>query len=35
MVTHTNMLVWKIQGTEEPEGLQSRGSQKSQTRLSV
>ena len=31
MVTHSNILVWKIPCTEEPGGLQSVGSQKSQT----
>ena len=33
MATHSSILVWKIPGTEEPNGLQSKGSQKSQTRL--
>ena len=28
MATHSSILAWKIQGTEEPDGLQSRGSQK-------
>ena len=27
MATHSSILAWKIQGTEEPDGLQSRGSQ--------
>jgi len=31
MVTHSNMLAWKIPWTEEPGGLQSRGSKKNQT----
>ena len=34
MVTHSNILGWKITWTEEPGGLQSMGLQKSQTRLS-
>ena len=33
MATHSSILVWKIPWTEEPRGLQSIGSQKSQTRL--
>ena len=33
MATHPNILAWKIPGTEKPGGLQSTGSQKSQTRL--
>ena len=33
MVTHSNILAWRIPGTEEPGGLQSTGSQ-SWTRLS-
>ena len=32
MVTHSSILAWRIQWTEEPGGLQSKGSQ-SQTRL--
>ena len=32
MVTHANILAWRIPWTEEPGGLQSRGSQ-SETRL--
>ena len=28
MATHSNILVWKIPWTEEPGGLQSRGSQR-------
>ena len=31
MATHSSILVWKIPWTEEPVGLQSMGSQKSQT----
>ena len=27
MATHSNILAWKISWTEEPEGLQSMGSQ--------
>ena len=33
MATHSSMLAWTIPWTEEPGGLQSRGSQKSQTQL--
>ena len=33
MATHSSILTWKIPRTEEPCGLQSMGSQKSQTRL--
>ena len=33
MVTHSRILAWEIPWTEEPGGLQSMGSQKSQTRL--
>ena len=32
--THSSILAWRIAWTEEPDGLQSVGSQKSQTRLS-
>ena len=32
--THSSILAWEIPATEEPGGLQSMGSQKSQTRLS-
>ena len=32
MATHSSLLAWEIPGTEEPDGLQSVGSQ-SQTRL--
>ena len=35
MATHSSILAWKIPWTEEPGGLQSMGSQKSQTRLST
>ena len=31
---HCSILAWEIPWTEEPDGLQSMGSQKSQTRLS-
>ena len=34
MATHSSILAWEIPWTEEPGGLQSRGLQKSQTRLS-
>ena len=33
MVTHSSVLAWEISQTEEPGGLQSKGSQKGQTRL--
>ena len=33
--THSSILAWKIPWTEEPGGLQSLGSQKSQTQLST
>ena len=33
MTTHSSILAWEIPWTEEPGGLQSMGSQKSQTRL--
>ena len=33
MATHSSTLAWKIPWTEEPGGLQSMGSLKSQTRL--
>ena len=33
MATHSNILAWEIPWTEEPGGLQSIGSQKSQTRV--
>ena len=34
MATHSLILAWRIHWTEEPGGLQSVGSEKSQTRLS-
>ena len=34
MATHSSILVWKIPWTEESNGLQSMGSQKSLTQLS-
>ena len=34
MATHSSILVWRIPGTEEPGGIQSRRVTKSQTRLS-
>ena len=34
MATHSGILVWTVLWTDEPGGLQSMGSQKSQTRLS-
>ena len=34
MATHSSVLPWEIPPTEEPSGLQSMGSQKSQTWLS-
>ena len=34
MVTHSSILAWETPWTEEPGGLQSIGSQKSQTQLS-
>ena len=34
MATHSSILAWRIPWTEEPGGLQSVGSQKSQTQLS-
>ena len=33
MATHSSILAWRIPWTEDPGGLQSMGSQKSQTRL--
>ena len=33
MAIHSNILAWEIPRTEEPGGLQSMGSPKSQTRL--
>ena len=35
MATHSNILAWEIPRTKESGGLQSMGSQKGQTRLSV
>ena len=34
MATHSSIFAWRIPQTEKPGGLQSTGSQKSQTRLS-
>ena len=34
MATHSNILAWEIPRTEEPGGLKSMDSQKSQTQLS-
>ena len=34
MATHSNILAWEPPWTEEPGGLQSTGSQESQTQLS-
>ena len=34
MATHSSILAWRIPWTQEPDRLQSMGSQKSQTRLS-
>ena len=34
MATHSSILAWEISWTEEPGGLQSMASQKSQTQLS-
>ena len=33
MATHSSILAWEMPWTEEPGGLQSMGSQKSQTQL--
>ena len=33
MGTHSSILAWRIPWTEEPDGLQSTGSQKNRTRL--
>ena len=33
MATHSSTLAWRIPWTEDPGGLQSMGSQKSQTKL--
>ena len=35
MATHPSILAWRIPWTEEPDGLQSVGLQKSQTQLNV
>ena len=35
MATHSSVLVWEIPWTEEPGGLQSMESQKSQTRQNI
>ena len=35
MATHSSVLAWRVPRTEEPGGLQTMRSQKSQTRLSV
>ena len=35
MATHSSILAWRIPWTEEPGGLQSMGSQKSQTKPGV
>ena len=35
MATHSSILAWDISWTEEPGWLQSMGSQKSQTKLSM
>ena len=34
MASHSSSLAWEIPWTEEPDGIQSMGSQKSPTRLS-
>ena len=34
METHSNIISWEIPWTEEPDGLQAMGLQKSQTQLS-
>ena len=34
MTTHSSILAWRIPWTQDPEGLQFMGSQKSQTQLS-
>ena len=34
MATHSSISAWNIPWTEEPGGLQSKGSQRSRTRLS-
>ena len=35
MATHSSVLAWRIQWTEEPGGLQTMGLQKSRTQLSM
>ena len=35
MAIHSSILAWEVPWTEEPGGLHSTGSQKSQTRLSM
>ena len=35
MATHSSILAWEIPWTEEPNGLQSMGSQKNRTQLST
>ena len=35
MATHSSILAWKTQRTEQPDGLQSMESQKSRTQLSI
>ena len=35
MAPHSSILAWNVPWTEEPGGLQSMGSQKSQTRLAT
>ena len=35
MATHSSILAWEMPWTEEPGGLQSMGSQKSQTQLGM
>ena len=34
MATHSNIISWEIPWTEEPDGIQAMGLQKSQTQLS-
>ena len=34
MAAHSSILAWRIPWTEEPDGLQTMGSQKSRTQLS-
>ena len=35
VATHSSILAWEIPCTEEPEGLQSMGSKKSDTRINL